>query len=135
MAWGGAYCDLCTCSKEQCLDVERIEGGFNINRSVEDLLHLFDDHLGLEDGSVMKSKGDYEIRAGQTVRAIPTNETQFVQVLHALLRSFDVVMKVIVHILAGVYDWSKSKASHNSRFLVAAKEELQQEILSFTAQK
>ena len=132
---GRVHCGLCTCSKEQYLYVERIEGGFNINRSVEDLLHIFDDHLGLEDGSVMKSKGDYETRAGQTARAIPMNKTQPVQVLHALLRSFDFVMKVIVHILAGVYDWSDSKASHNSRFLVAAKEELQQENLSFTTQK
>ena len=132
---GGAYCDLCTCSKEQCLDVERIEGGFTINRNVEDLLNLFDNHLGLEDGTVMKSKGDYDIRAGQTARAIPTNETQSVQVLHALLRSFDFVMKVIVHILAGVYDWSESKSSHNNRFLVAAKGQLQQEIFSFTTQK
>ena len=27
---GGAYCDVYTCSKQQCSDVERIEGGFEI---------------------------------------------------------------------------------------------------------
>ena len=130
---GGAYCDLCTCSKEQCIDVERITGGFTINRTVADLQNIFND-IGLEDGTVHKSKGDYETRTGLTAQPIPTNETQSVQVLHALLRSFDFVMKICVHIIAGVYDWSESKTSRNNRFLIAAKEQLQQHIFNGTGQ-
>ena len=130
---GGCYCDLCTCSKEQCIDVERITGGFTINRTVSDLQNIFND-IGLEDGTVEKSKGDYETRAGLTAQPIPTNETLSVQVLHALLRSFDFVMKICVHILAGVFDWSESKLSLNNRFLVTAKERLQQEIFNATGQ-
>ena len=33
---GGAYCDLCTCSKDQCLDPERIKVDLTNNREVED---------------------------------------------------------------------------------------------------
>ena len=130
---GGAYCDLCTCSKEQCTDAERIEGGFTINRTVSDLITIFQD-LVSNDGNVHKSKGDYETRTGLTNEPIPTNETQSVQVLHGLLRSFDFVMKICVHISAGVYDWSESKTSHTNKFLVSAKERLQKKILDATGQ-
>ena len=53
---GGGYCDLCTCSKVQCQDTERIEVGFNINQEIEDLHNLFNE-LEQEDGSV-KARGD-----------------------------------------------------------------------------
>ena len=71
---GRAYCDLCTCSKQHCLDPERIEVGFIINREVEDLINLFNE-LEQEDGKILKRKGDYDIRAGLTTKPIPTNES------------------------------------------------------------
>ena len=72
---GGAYCDLCTCSKEQCLDPERIEVGWTINREIEDLFNLFNE-LEQEDGSILKRKGDYDIRASLTTKPIPTNQNK-----------------------------------------------------------
>ena len=88
-----------------------------------------------EDGKILKRKGDYDIRDGLTTKPIPTNETKSVQVLHALLRSFDFIMKVIVHVLAEVYDWTESIGSVNNRFLVRAKGQLQQDVFSFTGQR
>ena len=38
---GGAYCDLCTFSKDQCIDVDLITAGFNINREIETLHKSF----------------------------------------------------------------------------------------------
>ena len=95
---GGAYCDLCTCSKQQYLEIERIEGGFETNRSIETLHNIFD-NLVQENGSILKEKGDYNVRAGVTNK--PTNnDAQSLQVLHALLRSFDHYVKTAVHVKA-----------------------------------
>ena len=130
----GAYCDLCTCSKDQCSDLERIEVGFMINRNVQDMINIFSD-IGLDDGSVKKIKDDYDSRAGQTGEPIPTNEVQSVQVLHALLRCFDFVMKIIIHLKANVYEWSEAKTSHYYQFLTGEKAQLQQDLLGFNGVK
>ncbi|KAG1662191.1 hypothetical protein GQR58_021057 [Nymphon striatum] len=70
---GSGYCDLCTLSKEQCFDRDRIEGGFVINRNVETLHAIFDE-LCQDDGSIAKHRYDYEERGGQTHKPIATNE-------------------------------------------------------------
>ena len=103
---GGAFCDLCDFSKEQCHNVDVIANGFKINRTVQDLHTIFEDIQ--QDGEVVKASGDYNIRGGLTTKPIPTSGVKSVQVLHGLLRSFDHFMKVCVHLLAHVYDWSES---------------------------
>ena len=80
---------------------------------------------------MLKVKGDNCMRAGLTTKPIATNETQSVQVLRALLRTFDFIMKVIVHTLAGIYTWSESKTSINYGFLESEKKKLQDEISLF----
>ncbi|KAG1681466.1 hypothetical protein GQR58_011849 [Nymphon striatum] len=72
---GLGYCDLCTLSKEQCFDRDRIEGGFVINRNVETLHAIFDE-LCQDDGSIAKHRYDYEERGGQTHKPIATNESE-----------------------------------------------------------
>ena len=126
---GGAYCDLCDIPRAACHDPERVQEGFEITRNVADLHTLFDD-LVQEDGTIYKSRNDYEERAGQTTKPIPTidNEVKSVQVLHALLRSFDHFMKIAVHLRAGVFEWSESPTSINKQFLVNAKKEIQSHI-------
>ena len=124
---GGAYCDLCDSSRGQCHDPERVEQGFEITRNVEDLHNLFNE-LVQEDGTVMKRPHDYEERGGLVNKPIPTNEVFSVQVLHALLRTFDHFMKVAVHLRAGVLDWAESPTSINKQFLVKAKTEIQKKI-------
>ena len=52
---GGVYCDLCDLSKEECLNPEQIEKGFEITREIESLHTIFAD-LGQDDGSVLKEK-------------------------------------------------------------------------------
>ena len=59
------------------------------------------------------------------VQPISTKEVISVQVLHALLRSFDHFMKIAFHLRAGVFYWSKPSTCFNRRFLVNAKEETQ----------
>ena len=42
------------------------------------------------------------------------------------MRTCDMYMKIIVHLLACVFDWSESKSSHNYQFLECARLDLQQ---------
>ena len=128
---GGAYCDLCHLSKEDCLDEEVISNGVDITRDIDSLHNVFNELVG-EDGSIRKSTNDYDIRAGQTKRTIATNQVVSTQVLHALMRSTDMFLKTVVHVLAAVFEWSESKSSWNNQFLEAAKVHLQQKILGQT---
>ena len=50
---GGAYCDLCSFSHKQCLDLDQIELGFEINRNINSLHYIFNE-LVQEDGSLVK---------------------------------------------------------------------------------
>ena len=124
---GGCYCDLCDLTKIQCLDKERIEAGFQISRNIDELHSIFNEVVQ-EDGKVVKVKNDYDTRKGVTSKPIPTNDVKSVQVLHALLRSFDHFMKTVAHVKAGVFDWSESPSSYNNQFLKRAKAELQEKI-------
>ena len=131
---GGAYCDLCDTPRKLAHDPSRVKEGFDISRHVESLHNLFED-LVQEDGSVYKSRNDYEERAGLTSKPVPTNETKSVQVLHALLRCFDHFMKVAVHLKAAVFDWSESPTSVNNLFLKQAKAEIQAHIEVIVGEK
>ena len=131
---GGAYCDLCHHSKEDCLDIEFVKNGITITREVKSLHAIFSD-LEQEDGSVLKQKNDYSVRAGVTARPIANNQVISIQVLHGLMRSVDMFMKIVVHLVACVFDWSESKASHNHRFLEKARTDLQHKIKDATGIK
>ena len=124
---GGSYCDLCTYSKEDCLDQTLVVEGFTITRDIEDIQAIFEE-LVQDDGTVEKHKNDYATRQGVTTEPIATNSVVSQQVLHALLRTFDHFMKTVVHLKAGVLDWSESPSSINKGFLKVAKEELQKRI-------
>ena len=126
---GGAYCDLCHSSKEECINLEKIKTGFDITRDINDLHNIFNE-LVQEDGNILKCKNDYAVRQGLTNKPIATNEVISVQVLHALLRTFDHFMKTSVHLRAGVFDWSESPSSLNKRFLTKAKQEIQEKIMA-----
>ena len=124
MGIGGADCDLCTLSQKQYMDPNVISGDILINRNIESLHAVFDE-LVQDDGKILKKKGDYEHRAGQTFKPITTYDAKTIQILHALLRTFDHFMKVCVHVKARVFDWSESPSSRRSLFLKNAKSELQ----------
>lgn len=131
---GGAYCDLCHHSKEDCLDIEFIQNGISITREIKSLHAIFND-FEQEDGSILKRTGDYSVRAGVTARPIATNQVVSIQVLHGLMRSLDMFMKIVVHLVACVYDWTESKVSHNYRFLERARSDLQKKIKDSTGIK
>ena len=101
---GSAYCDLCDLSKEDCGDPVNIQAGFCISRNISTLHRIFDDLK--KDGIITKQKDDYAVRAGQTMKPIATSDVKSVQVLHGLLRCFDLFMKTVVQVIAGVMEWT-----------------------------
>ena len=119
----GAYCDLCTKSKEDCL--RHIKEGqlFSIDRDVQTMHSIFDDLVD-EDGEIIKHPHDYDTRQGQTHKPIPNHNVKSTQVLHGLLRSFDHFMKAVVHVRAGVYNWSEVKGSYGKLFVDKSKDAL-----------
>ena len=124
---GGAYCDLCSYSRDACHSLDIIQNGFQIDRDVETLHSIFQD-LVQNDGSILKASGDYSTRAGLTTKPIPTDDCMSVQVLHALLRGFDHFMKINVHLAAGVYDWSETPTSRSKEFLQKYKQIIQNKL-------
>ena len=70
----GAYCDLCGVSRPLCHDPSRVEEGFEITRTVNNLQNLFQE-LVQEDGSVYRQRDDYKERSGFVTEPIPTNDT------------------------------------------------------------
>ena len=114
-------------SKEECHNLDVIKHGINIDKNISISHKIFED-LVQEDGSVFREKNDYNVHQGVPSKSIATNQAFSVQVMHALLRSFDYFMKTAVHVKAAVFDWSESPLSHNSRFLTNAKKSLQEKI-------
>ena len=115
-------CDLCSLSKEDCLSVEKIEAGFFIDRTVETLYNIFED-LEQDDGTVLRQQKDYDVRGGVMAKPIPSkiHDVRSVQVLHALLRTFDHFMETAIHVKAGVFKCGESKTSVYNQFLKIAK--------------
>ena len=80
------------------------------------------------DGEIQRKKGDYDVRQGQIHKPIPIHDVKSTQVLNGLLRSFDHFMKALVHIKAGVFDWSEVEGGYNKLFIDRSKEELRESI-------
>ena len=133
---GGAYCDVCSLSKEQSMDLNQIDAGFFIDRSVESVLNIFED-LVQDDGTVLKQRNDYDRSSGVTTKPIPSksHDVKSTQVLHALLHTFDHYMKCAVHVKAGVFTWTETTGSYNSKFLKNAKFGIQKGIVDKCGEK
>jgi hypothetical protein len=119
----GAYCDLCTKSKDECMQQIKNRESFTIDRNVETMHRIFDELVD-EDGDITKYVDDYDTRQGQIHKPIPTHQVLSTQVLHGLLRSFDHFMKTVVHVKAGVENWSEIPGSYNKLFIDSSKSDL-----------
>ena len=133
---GGAFCCLCTNSKEQCMDNELIKSGFIIDRSLEDTLQICEKELQLEKN---RKTGDYATRKGVTQVPITTENINTIHPLHNLLRCFGWLFKICYHATAGHLSWSEAKLDVSNRvaqalaFLKQAKENIQARVKEETA--
>ena len=62
------------------------------------------------------------------IAQLQKNQVVSVQVFYVLVRSREMYMKIIFHIIVYVFDWFESKPSHNHQFLALARLDLQQKI-------
>ena len=76
----GAYCLLCTCTREEANDVSYIRDGFKIDRSIAQLLDIANRQLHLPE---FRRKGDYSIRQGLTQVPITLEDLLFISPLHS----------------------------------------------------
>ena len=112
----GAFCHLCTITRDSANDMVSIEAGFNITKDVDTCLETW---RRIESGEIPFS--NTFLRKGQCHQ--PLNDTQliFFSLLHFKLRTLDFCLKILYHLVAGIKDWSESNAI--MRFFKAAKEE------------
>ena len=133
---GGAFCCLCTYSKEQCRDQNNITTGFKIDRTLADTLEICEQDLHLEGN---RKKGDYDVRKGVTQEPITTEDINNIHPLHNLLRCFGWLFKICCHATAGHLSWSEAKLDVSNRvaqalqFLKQAKEEIQARVKEETS--
>ena len=133
---GGAFCCLCTKSKEQCHDVDIISSGFKVDRSLDDTLDICENNLHLEEN---RKKEDYDVRRGVTQEPITTEDINNMHPLHNLLRCFGWIFKICYHATAGHLSRSEAKLNLSNRearaveFLKQAKEAIQERIKAETS--
>ena len=133
---GGAFCCLCTNSKDQCMDKELIKSGFAIDRALEDTLEICENELHLEQN---RKKGDYDTRKGVTEEPITTEDINNMHPLHNLLRCFGWIFKICYHATAGHLKWSEAKLDVSNRvaqalaFLKQGKEQIQASVKEETS--
>ena len=133
---GGAFCCLCTYSKEQCNNSVCITAGFKIDRSLEQTLALCEKGVHrLENRKV----GDYDDRKGITQDPITIEDINNLHPLHNLLRCFGWIFKICYHATAAHYSWSEAKLNVSNRiaraleFLKQAKEQIQAKVKEETS--
>jgi hypothetical protein len=144
---GGAYCDLCELSKDECHCAENVPL-FSVTRSLDQTKQIAEGHLN-EDGKVSTKPGDYSTRKGVTKVPITEHPITSVQTLHSLLRSFDWLKKVAILLrsgsdltskLSGDHEgkyslWSESKFRRDISFIKESKKEIQQHLIDQTGIK
>ena len=133
---GGAFCCLCTFTKEECRDPDLITTGFTINRTLEQTLSICNKDLHLQE---QRRVGDYDVRKGVTQEPITTEDMNTLHPLHNLLRCFGWLFKICYHATAGHFSWSEAKldvsnrVAHALEFLKIAKESIQEKVKSATS--
>ena len=128
----GAFCDMCTLTKEECEDVNNIKNGFVISKSVEGLWEVYENLKDPDDeNEIVKRRGDYDERQGQCHKPTIRHETNSYQVLHARLRTFDTFMEAMVRSYAGMEYWGVG-GPHTKTLHKNFKAKLQEYILTTT---
>ena len=118
---GGAYCLVCTYSQDEAKSIERIELGFEINRTMDDMMTVFNELCNPETGSVKKSNKDYEKRKGVTHEPLTTSNMNLSpRPLHVKLRTFPWFLIFLYRILARVLQWQDGKLTQEQKDAIKA---------------
>ena len=93
---GGAYCTMCTKSQAECQNVEVIEAGFIIDRSVEAIGQLALSLTDPETGEVTRKRADYSSRQGVCGQPITESDlTKHIPVCHTKIRVSEFIFELV----------------------------------------
>ena len=98
---GGSSCHLCTATKEQLHDIDLIQQGFPINRSIEAANQIFNE-VDEDEFLSLPSKE----RFGITHKPLSVINILSASPLHGYLRIFGWFMQLVYHLQAGRKKWS-----------------------------
>ena len=103
---GGAYCLLGLCSKEDAHDIDKIESGFQLDRTIAQVEEICEMLFDLEKGTMSKSKNDYPVRKGVTNPNLTTQPINLApHPLHDNLRMYTWFQKLLYLKHAGIEGW------------------------------
>ena len=115
---GGAWCMLCTCTRQEASGqtpegLERVKAGFQINRSLQQTHNIYEE-MNVSGRMI----GSSQSRLGVTQQPLLNEEHMVLMVspLHALLRTFDFVLKLLVLLRANIDVWTENKKQLGERF-------------------
>lgn len=126
---GGAFCMLCTCSREEAKDLTL---SFSINRSSNEITEIWNK---LSSGEILKKPHDHQVRQGVTQEPlVPWDDIAILSPLHSLLRFFDFLLKIVYHLNAVVFNWSNEEKTlgNQFRFLKKSKETVRAQLKEHT---
>jgi hypothetical protein len=127
---GGAFYTMCTVSRLDGKNVDRIKEKFRITRNITNIQQLFDDLSVDENGEelVPRAQGDYDVRAGLTQIPLTTQDTaKNFPILHSYLRVFGCLVQLAYRLNAGVHKMGLGirLSDYEKKKIKAAKEAFQ----------
>ena len=109
---------LCTCTRQEASGqtpegLERVKAGFQINRSLQQTHNIYEE-MNVSGRMI----GSSQSRLGVTQQPLLNEEHMVLMVspLHALLRTFDFVLKLLVLLRANIDVWTENKKQLGERF-------------------
>ena len=113
----GAFCHYCNASRLNANDLEKILQGFMITKTSEEVSRIWQ---LLESGELSYNDA---ARAGQCHPTMLERNLRFFAILHQKLRSLDLCLKLLYHLVSGqTHTWSESEP-HIKDAIAAAKKE------------
>ncbi|CAL4120500.1 unnamed protein product, partial [Meganyctiphanes norvegica] len=124
---GGAYCQMCRCSKTNCHKLHYVVNGFLVDRNMDDMHAIFSMLTNNGESPVSKREGDYDTRAGVTSEPITHRDLSTgISVTHAWINCCSWFLNLLYHLAARDKTWGfGNKADARHKKLMQAKTKAQ----------
>ena len=104
---GGADCILCVSKTEDWSIEENILNGFNINRSAENNMELYNQLV--QDGNITVKQGDFDTRKGLTKKPITSSDQHNITIVHSYINVTTWFLKLLYRMNSEYIVWRESK--------------------------
>lgn len=108
---GGAFCTMCTHSQSDCHNLQIIQEGFVIDRSIESITDLAVSLADQDTGEVIRARGDYTTRQGICGKPITESDlTKNIPVCHSKIRTTEWIVELLIRYLSHKKWWTPTNA-------------------------